>query len=89
VAVAIPYTEDLVYADQAEVETGVPRGVIRQWASRGRITRYPGDGRSFGNGHFQRTMYNLREIQALAPTYQPAPERAPRHRPGRGRTVAA
>lgn len=86
---AIPHVEDLVYIDRAEDETGVPRAIIRQWASRGRITRYPGDGRSFGSGHFQRTMYDLTEIRALAPTYRPAPQRAPERRPGRGRTAAA
>ena len=75
---AIPYKEDLVYGAEAARATGVPIAVIRQWASRGRITKYPGDGRSFGNGHFQRTMYNLREIQALAATYRPTPQRAPR-----------
>lgn len=74
----IPYKEDLVYGQQAERATGVPLSVIRQWASRGRIARYPGDGRSFGQGHFQRTMYNLREIEALAATYRPTPQRAPR-----------
>ena len=75
---AIPYKEDLVYGAEAERATGVPIAVIRKWASRGRIAKYPGDGRSFGNGHFQRTMYSLPEIQALAPTYRPTPQRAPR-----------
>lgn len=85
---AIPYPEDLVYGDRAERETGVPIAVIRQWASRGRIQRYPGDGRSFGKGHFQRTMYSLPEIRALAHTYRANPDKAPVHRPGRAARAA-
>ncbi|MFJ9413149.1 hypothetical protein ACIRPT_03160 [Streptomyces sp. NPDC101227] len=56
------YPDDLVYVDDAERETGVPRATIRQWAARGKIRRYPGNGRPSGLGHAQRTMYALPEI---------------------------
>lgn len=70
--------EDLVFAHEAEQVTGVPTTVIRKWASRGRIQRFPGDGRPHGGGHFHRTMYALPEIQQLAQTYKATPQRAPR-----------
>lgn len=84
----VPYPEDLVYIDAAEADTGVPRSIIRKWASRGRIRRYPGDGRSFGHGHFQRTRYDIVAVRELAATYEPMPQRAPKHRPGRAPSVA-
>lgn len=74
----IPYPEDLVYGHEASAKTGVPEAVIRKWASRGRITKYPGDGRPSGKGHLYRTMYSLPEIRRRAATYQPTPQRAPR-----------
>lgn len=71
------HPSDLVYADEATRRTGVPGQVIRQWARRGRIQKFTGDGRPNGLGHGQRTMYALPEIAALAPSYRPTPQRAP------------
>lgn len=71
-------TEDLVYVHEAESETGVPAAVIRKWASRGRISRFPGNGQAHGRGHFHRTMYALPEIRELAASYKATPQRAPR-----------
>lgn len=70
--------EDLVYVHEATAATGVPATVIRQWASRGRIHRFPGDHRRHGGGHFKRTMYALPEIEQLAAGYQATPQRAPK-----------
>lgn len=70
-------TEDLVFAHEAEAATGVPQQVIRKWASRGRIQRFNGDGRPHGRGHFARTMYALPEVEHLARSYRPTPQRAP------------
>ena len=64
--------EDLITGPQAEAEYGVPQPVVRQWATRGRINRYPGRWRQHG------TMYSRREIAPLAATYRPTPQRAPR-----------
>lgn len=72
------YPEDLVYESEATAATGVPGPTIRQWARRGRIQRFAGDGRPTGLGHGQRTMYALPEIEALAEHYRPMPQRAPR-----------
>lgn len=72
------YPDQLVYESEATEATGVPGPTIRQWARRGRIRRFPGDGKANGHGHGQRTMYALPEIQALAATYRPMPQRAPR-----------
>ncbi|MER7155924.1 hypothetical protein [Streptomyces lydicus] len=72
------YVDDLVFVDQAERETGVPRATIRQWAARGKIRRYPGNGRPNGLGHAQRTMYALPEIRQQAATYRAMPQRAPK-----------
>ncbi|MFJ5089984.1 hypothetical protein [Streptomyces sp. NPDC088674] len=72
------YAEDLVYEREATERTGIPGPVLRKWASRGRIRRFPGDGRPSGLGHGQRTMYALPEIKALAATYKPTPQRRPR-----------
>lgn len=70
--------EDLVYVHEAEAATGVPAPVIRKWASRGRINRFPGNGQAHGSGHFHRTMYALPEIQQLAKSYTATPQRAPK-----------
>ena len=70
--------DDLVFAHEAEARTGVPAQVIRKWASRGRIQKFDGDGRPLGNGHLARTMYALPEIEQLARTYRPTPQRTPR-----------
>ncbi|MEV4970579.1 hypothetical protein [Streptomyces scopuliridis] len=73
------YPDDLVFAHEAEAATGVPKAVIRQWASRGRIRRFQGDARQFsGQGHEYKTMYALPEIRERAATYRPMPQRAPR-----------
>jgi len=72
------YAEDLVFAHEAEAATGVPKAVIRQWASRGRIRRYEGDGKYSGQGHEYKTMYALPEVEALAVRYKPTPQRAPK-----------
>lgn len=72
------YPEDLVYEDQAVAATGVPGPVIRQWARRGKIRRYQGDGRYSGHGHEYKTMYALPEIEQRAKTYKPTPQRARR-----------
>lgn len=71
------YPEDLVYGREAEQATGVPQTVIRQWAARGKIQRYPGNGRPNGHGHAQRTMYALPEIRQQARGYRAVPQRAP------------
>ena len=72
------YPEDLVYGREAEQATGIPQTVIRQWAARGKIQRYPGNRRGNGQGHTQRTMYALPEIRQQAHTYRATPQRAPK-----------
>jgi hypothetical protein len=72
------YPDDLVYEHEAVAATGVPGTVIRQWARRGRIQRFQGDGKLTGQGHEYKTMYALPEIQARAATYRPMPQRARR-----------
>ncbi|MFE7566221.1 hypothetical protein ACFU76_04545 [Streptomyces sp. NPDC057539] len=73
------YPDDLVFAHEAEAATGVPKAVIRQWASRGRIQRFQGDARQYsGQGHEYKTMYALPEIRERAATYRSVPQRAPR-----------
>lgn len=72
------HEDDLVFAHEAEAATGVPAPVIRQWASRGRINRFPGNGQAHGRGHFHRTMYALPEIRELAQNYTATPQRAPK-----------
>ncbi|WP_329330744.1 hypothetical protein OIU81_02880 [Streptomyces sp. NBC_01454] len=67
--------EDLVFVHEAETATGVPRATIRQWASRGKIRRFPGENRLTGLGHEYKTMYALPEIEALARTYRATPQR--------------
>lgn len=71
------YPDDLVYEHEAVAATGVPGTVIRQWARRGRIQRFQGDGQFSGQGHEYKTMYALPEVQALAANYRPMPQRAP------------
>lgn len=63
--------EDLVYENEATEATGVPGTVLRQWARRGKIRRFPGDGRPSGNGTLHRTMYSLPQICEQAATYRP------------------
>lgn len=73
------YPNDLVFAHEAEAATGVPKAVIRKWASRGKIRRYEGNHRQYaGQGHEYKTMYALPEVTALAATYRPTPQRAPK-----------
>jgi len=72
------YPEDLVYEHEATEATGVPGPTIRQWARRGKIRRYEGDGRYSGQGHEYKTMYALPEIQAHAATYRAMPQRRPK-----------
>lgn len=72
------YAEDLVFEHEATAETGVPGAVIRQWARRGKIQRFSGDGRLTGNGHEFKTMYALPEIRELAKQYRPMPQRSPK-----------
>jgi hypothetical protein len=72
------YPEDLVYEHEAVAATGVPGPTIRQWARRGKIRRYEGDGQYSGQGHEYKTMYALPEVQARAATYRPMPQRAPK-----------
>ncbi|MFJ6215019.1 hypothetical protein ACIQGZ_17040 [Streptomyces sp. NPDC092296] len=70
-AVLTALPEHLVFAHEAVAATGVPETVLRQWARRGRITRFPGDGRPSGDGHLYRTMYSLPEVQEQAKSYRP------------------
>jgi hypothetical protein len=70
------YPEDLVYEHEAVAATGVPGPVIRQWARRGKIRRFQGDGQYSGQGHEYKTMYALPEVQQRAANYKPTPQRA-------------
>jgi hypothetical protein len=72
------YPDDLVYEHEATEATGVPGPVIRQWARRGKIRRFQGDGKLAGQGHEYKTMYALPEIRERARTYKPMPQRARR-----------
>lgn len=72
------YPVDLVFEHEATAATGVPGPVIRQWARRGKIQRFQGDGKLTGQGHEYKTMYALPEIQQRARTYRPMPQRARR-----------
>ncbi|WP_055588656.1 hypothetical protein [Peterkaempfera griseoplana] len=63
--------DELVYPHEAAAATGIPEQVLRQWASRGRLLRFPGDGRPSGDGHLYRTMYSLPEVQERAKSYRP------------------
>lgn len=72
------YPDDLVYEHEATQATGVPGPVIRQWARRGKIRRYEGDGQLSGQGHEYKTMYALPEVQQRAASYRPMPQRARR-----------
>jgi hypothetical protein len=72
------YPDDLVYEHEATQATGVPGPVIRQWARRGKIRRFQGNGQLTGQGHEYKTMYALPEIEARAATYKPTPQRRPK-----------
>ncbi|MFJ2961187.1 hypothetical protein ACIPIC_02620 [Streptomyces collinus] len=72
------YPADLVYEHEATEATGVPGPVIRQWARREKIRKFPGNGRLTGQGHEYKTMYALPEIEERAKTYRPMPQRAPK-----------
>lgn len=73
------YPDDLVFEHEATAATGVPGPVIRQWARRNKLQRFKGDARQYsGHGHEYKTMYALPEVQALAATYRPMPQRAPK-----------
>ncbi|MEV5189267.1 MULTISPECIES: hypothetical protein [Streptomyces] len=72
------YPDDLVFEHEATEATGVPGPVIRQWARRGKIRRFQGDGKLTGQGHEYKTMYALPEIRERARTYKPMPQRARR-----------
>jgi hypothetical protein len=72
------YPDDLVYEHEAVAATGVPGTVIRQWARRGKIHRFQGDGQLTGQGHEYKTMYALPEVKARAETYRPVPQRRPK-----------
>lgn len=63
---------DLIPAAQAEAEYGVPQQVLRQWATRGKINRFPGRYRA------QATWYSRLELDTAAADYTPMPQRAPR-----------
>lgn len=71
------YPDDLVFEYQAVADTGVPGTVIRQWARRGKIQRFAGDGRYSGQGHEYKTMYALPEIRERAAAYKPRAPRVP------------
>ncbi|MGW7296097.1 hypothetical protein ACWGIB_27390 [Streptomyces xiamenensis] len=70
VQAADAYPEDLMTPAQIQTEWGVPGGVLRQWATRGRIIRYPGRHRG------QVTMYARQHVEPLAERYRPVPQRA-------------
>jgi hypothetical protein len=72
------YPDDLVFEHEATEATGVPGPVIRQWARRGKIRRFQGDGKLTGQGHEYKTMYALPEVRERARTYKPMPQRARR-----------
>jgi hypothetical protein len=72
------YPDDLVFEHEATEATGVPGPVIRQWARRGKIRRFQGDGKLTGQGHEYKTMYALPEVRERARTYKPTPQRARR-----------
>lgn len=71
------YEHDLVFENEATEATGVPGTVIRQWARRGKIHRFPGRPTEYaGNGREFKTMYALPEIQERAASYRPRTKRA-------------
>lgn len=53
------YPEDLIPASKAAAIAGVSEAAIRQWATRGKIRRFPGRRRCEG------TMYARPEIEAV------------------------
>jgi hypothetical protein len=52
------YGDDLIPADEAAKLAGVTEAAIRQWATRGKIHRFPGRRRA------ERTLYARPEIEA-------------------------
>lgn len=68
------HPEDLMTADDIEQKWGVPGPVLRQWAARGKIARYPGRWRMHG------TMYARQHVEPLAEQYKAMPQRAPKTR---------
>lgn len=52
------YGDDLIPGDEAAEIAGVSEAAIRQWASRGKIHRFPGRRRA------ERTLYARPEIEA-------------------------
>lgn len=74
------HVDDLVFAHEASADTGVPEAVIRKWASRGQIQRFPGGNWLTGNGHEYKTMYALPEVRERAASYRPTPRRGQRVR---------
>lgn len=73
------YPDDFVFENEATEATGVPGTVIRQWASRGKIRRFPGrPGEYAGTGHEYKTMYALPEIRERAASYRSMPQRSPK-----------
>lgn len=75
------YSTDLVFEHEAVAATGVPGTVIRKWASRGKIQRFPGRANEYaGNGREYKTMYALPEIEARAKTYKQMSQRRPKAR---------
>lgn len=51
--------DDLISADEAARLAGVSEATIRQWATRGKIQRFPGRRRA------ERTLYARPEIEAI------------------------
>lgn len=68
------HTWDLIAGWEAEEEFGVPQQVIRQWATRKKINKFPGHRPADG------TMYARPEVAAMAETYKATPQRAPKPR---------
>jgi hypothetical protein len=64
--------QNLIPAWEAEHEYGVPQQVIRKWASRGKINRFPGQRNADG------TWYDRFEVATMAARYKATPQRAPR-----------
>jgi predicted site-specific integrase-resolvase len=58
--------EDLISASEAAEIAGVSEAAVRQWATRGKIHRFPGQRRCDG------TMYARPEIEAIAEERQQA-----------------
>lgn len=67
--------EDLVFGAEAAKAAGVPETVIWQWAARQKIARFPGTRNKHGRG--SKTMYSLRQVEAMAEKYKATPQRRP------------